>query len=126
VGSHSNAFVAITRQATVKHRFSVNKDVSVDNISEHNIVARRRIKDHIHGVGGVMNVIVNKDMLNSMQNARKLYQAYLEMNCQEQTRKEKGERRKRLEEKLVVLRKKRKTVQDDIDVLTGSLQIRLK
>ena len=38
-------------QASVERVFSINKEVSGDNISEHNIIARRLVKDHLLQVG---------------------------------------------------------------------------
>ena len=42
----------------VKCSFSVNTDVS-----EHNLVARRIVKDHMHHVGGLRGVVITKKTL---------------------------------------------------------------
>ena len=57
-------------QATVKHSLSVNKDVSAQNISEHNLVARHIVEDHIHCVGRLRGVVT--------QCGCQRYHAYLE------------------------------------------------
>ena len=59
-------------QATVECIFSVNKDVSEQNIQ------RRIVKDHIHHVGGLRGVVITKERLNSAQCGRQHYHAYLE------------------------------------------------
>ena len=80
-------------QATVERSFSVNKDVSEQNISEHNLVARRIVKDHIHHVGGLRGVVITKELLNSAQSGRQRYHAYLEERKNEKEKKDKGEKR---------------------------------
>lgn len=60
-------------QASVERSFSVNKEVSEQNMSEQTLVAHRMIKDHICSVGGLKNVIVTQDLLNSAQGSRQKY-----------------------------------------------------
>ena len=62
-------------QSMVERSFSVNKDVSEQNISDHNLVARRIVK-------------------NSAQCLRQRYHAYLEERKTEKEKKDKGEKRK--------------------------------
>ena len=81
-------------QATVECSFSVNKDVSEQNISEHNLLARRILKDHIHHVGGLWGVVITKELLNSTQCGHHPYHAYLEERKTEKEKKYKGEKRK--------------------------------
>ena len=95
----------------------MNKDVSVENISEHNLIARRIIKDHIHHMGGLGNVLVCKEMLDSVSHARKRYHCYLEQKRSEKVASERADKRKNLEEELVQMRRKQKQVEDDIDML---------
>ena len=64
--------------------FSVNKDVS-----EHNLVARRIAKYHIHRVGRLRGVVSTKELLNSAQCGRQRYHAYLEKM---KTEKEKNDK----------------------------------
>ena len=73
-------------QAKVERSFSVNKDVSEQNISKHNLVARRIVKDHIHHVGGLRGVGITKELLNSAQCDHQRYHAYLD---ERETEKEK-------------------------------------
>ena len=65
--------------ATVERSFSVNKDVS-----EHNLVARHIVKDH---VGGLRGVVITKELLNSAQCGLQRYHAYLEERKTEKEKK---------------------------------------
>ena len=47
-------------QASVERGFSVNKQLEVVNLQEGTYVAQRIICDHIHSVGGLLNVVINK------------------------------------------------------------------
>ena len=78
----------------MERSFSVNKDVSKQNISGHNLVARRIVKDHIHHVGGLRGVVITKELLNSTQCGRHCYHAYLEERQTEKEKKDNGENRK--------------------------------
>ena len=49
----------------MERSFSVNKDVSEQHISVHNLVARRIVKDHIHHIEGPRGVVITKEHLNS-------------------------------------------------------------
>ncbi|KAK5876302.1 hypothetical protein CesoFtcFv8_025669 [Champsocephalus esox] len=50
-------------QASVERGFSVNKEVMVENLKEHLLIAQRVIKDHVHSVGGLLNVAYTKELL---------------------------------------------------------------
>ena len=52
-------------QATVERGFSVNKEVTIENLSEQSLVAQRTIVDHVRSVGGVLNVNYSKELLLS-------------------------------------------------------------
>ena len=106
-------------QAPVERGFSINKDVSVENLSEHNLIARRIIKDHIQHVGGMDKVLLTKEMLDFVAGARRRYQSHLEEQRVHKVRVEKGLKRKNMEAELEQLRKKKKDINDDISFLTG-------
>lgn len=82
------------------------KCFSEQNMSEQTLVARRMIKDHICSVGGLTNVIVTQDLLNSAQGSRQKYMLHLELKRSESEKKEKGEKRKAVEMEAEVIRKK--------------------
>ena len=58
--------------------------------TEHNLAARRIVKDHIHHVGGLRGVVITKELLNSTQCGRQRYHAYLEERQTEKEKKDKG------------------------------------
>ena len=65
-------------QATVERGFSTNKEVLEQNFPERNLMAKRVIKDFIKHVGGIQNIEVTKELLQSAQSARQMYFSYLE------------------------------------------------
>ena len=60
----------------------------MDNISEHTLMARRLIKDHLNEFGGVLNVKLSKELLASVNNASKRYEAYLDERRLEKGKKQ--------------------------------------
>ena len=62
-------------QASVEQGFFVNKEITTLNLMEHNLVARRVIKDHVQSVGGLKQLLISKKLLKSAQNARHQYHA---------------------------------------------------
>ncbi|CAM1305632.1 Uncharacterised protein r2_g1549 [Pycnogonum litorale] len=64
-------------QATVERGFSINKEITTTNISEQTLVVRRVIKDHILAVGGLDNVIVNKQLMAAALQGSHQYREYL-------------------------------------------------
>ena len=64
-------------QASVERGFSINCQIEVDNLSEHSYVSQRTVCDHIHSVGGVKNVVMDKALLQSAAKARLRYDKHL-------------------------------------------------
>jgi hypothetical protein len=62
-------------QASVERGFSIN--CQIENLSEHSYVSQRTVCDHIHSVGGVKNVVVDKALLQSAAKARLRYDKHL-------------------------------------------------
>ena len=58
--------------------FSINKEVSVQNMSAQTLVAQRAIKDYLISVGGVTNVPMSKELLLSASSARQRYHRHLD------------------------------------------------
>ena len=56
-------------QASVERGFFVNKEIATSNLMEHNLIARRVIKDHVQNVGGLKQLLISKELLQSAQNA---------------------------------------------------------
>ena len=65
-------------QATVERGFSVNKEVEVENLKEHTLVAERIVCDHVNSVGGVLKVELSKPLLLSVKMSRQRYEKYLD------------------------------------------------
>ena len=74
-------------QATVERGFSVNKEVEVENLKEHTLVAKRIVCDHVNSVGGVLKVELSKPLLLSVKMSRQQYEKYLD---QERQKKKNG------------------------------------
>lgn len=106
-------------QASVERGFSMNKEVSVQNMSQSTLIARRTIKDHIKSVGELKSVQVTKELLHSAQCARHKYQVDLQTKKQEAERKKRLEKRKPFEEETDILRKKIKTSEETVQLLNA-------
>ena len=65
-------------QATAERGFSVNKEVEVENLKEHTLVAQRIVCDHVNSVGGVLKVELSKPLLLSVKMSRQRYEKYLD------------------------------------------------
>ena len=104
-------------QASIERGFSVNKEVSTQNLSENSLIARRVIKDHIKSVGGLKGLVVSKELLQSAQVARQKYHTHLEAQKMEKEREKKCMKRKLMEEEVGTLRKKIKMLESDIKLL---------
>ena len=64
-------------QASVERKFSINRQTEVKNLYEHSYASQRTICDHIHLVGGVKNVVIDKVLLQSAATARLQYDKHL-------------------------------------------------
>ena len=104
-------------QASVERSFSVNKDVTTTNISQESLVARRRVKDHILHVGGIQGITVTDDLVKSIQGARQRYHAALQEKRKTVSRAQVTEKRKLAEEELTQLKKRKKTLEWDMNHL---------
>ena len=82
----------------------MNKEVFVVNLGEHNLIARRLIKDHI------------KHLLSCVQSSKLAWQMEKDKVKEEKKKNQKDQKRKRLEE-LQVLRKRKKTVEEELSNL---------
>ena len=61
-------------QATVERGFSINRETVVVNLGQHNLIAKRVIKDY---VGGVENFVLSESLLKSARQARQKYEIHL-------------------------------------------------
>lgn len=109
-------------QASVEWGFSINKEVSEQNMSEETLVAKRCIKDHIKSIGGLKCVTVTKELLQYAKTARQSYHNHLEQSRVEKERRKKGEKRKEIEEELKILRKKAKCLEESVCLLNADAE----
>jgi len=93
--SHGNAFV--------ERRFSINKEVIVENQLAKSLVAQRQIYDAIQALGDLNNVIIDKQMILKVRNARALE----ETKKGGQTEANENLSKKRLIDEIDELKKKR-------------------
>lgn len=107
-------------QATVKKGFSVNRQIEVENRLENSYVAQRTVCDHIHDVGGLMNVSLSKELLRAAAGARMQYQVYLEENKKKQTTELQSRKRNLLEQELKDLIAKKARIETDMQHLAKS------
>ena len=66
------------RQATVERGFSVNANVSVENLQEESIVAQRIVHNRICEAGGMLEVPLSKELLTSVRCSHQKYVTVLE------------------------------------------------
>jgi len=98
--SHGNAFV--------ERGFSINKEVIVENQLAKSLVAQKQVYDAIQALGGLNNVIIDKQMILKVRNARSLYKEALEETKKEgQTEANENLSKKRLIDKIDKLKQKR-------------------
>ena len=64
-------------QATVERGFSINKEVEICNMQPDTIIAHRQVCDYVTVCGGLTNVPITKELLNSAASARSRYRVYL-------------------------------------------------
>ena len=100
-------------QATVERSFSINKNVTTQNLSENALNARRIIVDHIRHVGGIQGMVITKELLQSVQHSRHHYEDHLEENRRNSARSAAEQKRKLAEEEVLHLKKRIKTLHND-------------
>mgnify|MGYP003471112127 FL=1 len=81
-------------QATVERGFSVNKNVTTENLSKESLIAQRLIIDNIRRVGGPHKIVITKGLLAFASSARQKYWQYLDDKKQEAIQLEKSSKRK--------------------------------
>ena len=107
-------------QATVERGFSSNKEVMVENIAQHSLVAQRVICDHVRSVGGVLNVAFSKELLLSAASARQRYHAVLDEKKRENEATRRSERKRSLLEEISTLKEKKRRLESDFEALKRS------
>ena len=98
--------------------FSLNKTVLKDNQNTETLISLRIIKDHIVSVGGIKNIDLCPELVNSCSSARRRYYVDLEKK-QEVAREKKRSKRKATSEEIDGLKEKRKRIIEAISHLSG-------
>ena len=114
---HGCYFCLTTKR--LERGFSANRHIVLENMAEGSYVALRFICDHVNSIGGDIGKFpMTPALLTSGRSSHIRYQAYLEE--QRKSKKLDGKLRKRAQEVLDELRKKRKLTVDDIEVMTST------
>ena len=107
-------------QASVERGFSINKEISVENMTAQTLISQRVIKDHLLNVGGVTKVSLTKELLVSASHARQRYQAHLDEEKRKKEEQKRGEKRKATLEELDNLKQVKKRMKANIEALLKS------
>lgn len=107
-------------QASVERGFSVNKEIEVENLREHSLVAQRIICDHLRAVGGVLNVPITKKLLAAAASSRQKYEKHLQDQRDKKKTDEEKRKRKHVLDEIGELKEKKKRMKLDIDSLVQS------
>jgi hypothetical protein len=107
-------------QASVERGFSINKEIEVENLLEESLVAQRIIYDHIVSKGGIVNVTISKELMLSVSAARQKYMTYLDDMRKQKLQMEQKKRKLTILDEIEDLKKKRKRLEKDIDILMKS------
>ena len=99
--------------------FSSNKEVMVENLAQHSLVAQRVICDHVRSVGGVLNVVFSKELLLSVASGRQRYHTTLDKKRIENEATRRSERKRSLLEEISTLKEK-KRLETDFEELKHS------
>lgn len=81
-------------QASVERGLSVNKEVMVENLKEHSLIAQRTIHDHVRHVGGLANIGYTKELVFSASAAKQKYPMYLDDKRRQKQDEQKEQKRK--------------------------------
>ena len=104
-----------------KRRFSVNREVVTENLSDQTLIALRSIRDYVQNISGwPEEVLISPGLLTSASSARSRYQTYLEEECRRNAGAKRGEKYTAAEEQLNELKKKRMQIKASIELMLSS------
>jgi len=106
-------------QASVEWGFPVNKEIEVENLREHSLVAQCIICDHLRAAGGVLNVPITKKLLAAAASSRQKYDKHLQDQRDKMTDEE-NRKRKHVLDEIEELKEKKKKMKLDIASLVQS------
>ena len=89
----------------------------IENMKEQTFIGQRTIHDHILSIGGLIQVVVSRELLPAASRARQRYVAYLEEQKQEKHKHAQSKKRKAILEDKAELEKKKKRLTTEISAL---------
>ena len=107
-------------QASVERGFSINKEMMVENLKEHSLIAQQIIHDHVRFIGGLENVGYTKELLLPASAARQKYHMYLDDERRKKQDQQKHLKRKSLMDEITEMKVKNKRMEEDVKVLVKS------
>jgi hypothetical protein len=115
-------FVLSHGNATVESGFSVNGSILVENMHEESIVGQRHVYHAVQSVGGVMNVNIDKSMLQYVRGSRARYMEDLKRKREQKADEDrKTDERKRAAETIKMLKSKKAKLMAAAASESGSL-----
>ncbi|XP_049270810.1 uncharacterized protein LOC125758087 [Rhipicephalus sanguineus] len=114
-------------QATVERGFSVNKQVSVENLKSLSYIMQRAICDAVDKAGGILNIPITKELKTSVSSARHRYHAHLEEQKRKQQEEANDSKRRLVEDEIDNLRRKKVKLEATVaDLTTSADELALK
>lgn len=104
-------------QATVECSFSSNKEVLVENLAQHSLVAQQVICDL---VGGVLNVVFSKELLLSAARGRQRYHTALDEKRRVNEATRRSDRKRSLLDEISTLKEKKRRLETDFEAVKNS------
>ncbi|KAH8034244.1 hypothetical protein HPB51_021957 [Rhipicephalus microplus] len=93
-------------QATVERGFSVNRQVSVENLKDILYVSQRIVCDAVSQAGGILNVAITKELRKYVAAPHNRYRAYLEDTKKQVMEQTKASKRSHIEEEIESIKTK--------------------
>ena len=105
-------------QAEVERGFSTNKEVTVENMKEESLIAKRLVCQYVqlHG-GSPADMALTKALLSSCSGAYQSYKAALDARRQESEKEARSNKRKGKSEELGEMNAKKRKIERGIDLL---------
>ena len=112
--------------ASVKSGFSINGSILVENMHEESVVAQRVVYDGIQSVGGIMNINIDKKLLQYVRGSRARYMDELKRKREQKAKDEsQNDERKRAAQTLKMLKSKKAKVLQAAAAETSSLDTQI-
>ena len=110
-------------QASVERGFSINKEASVVNLGQQNLIAKRVIKDYVYHNGGVKNIVLSESLLKSAKHARQKYDIHFKEKESEEKSKTNDGKKTSIQNQLNLLKQRKKAIQREIEVMESDAAV---